>query len=70
MKKFLIVGLLIVSVVLAGCIVEEFPDKGALEPVVEEQSFDSEEAAFNALTEELESLDDLSIAELEQALQE
>ena len=70
MKKFLIIGLLLVSVFLAGCIQGDQSTEGALEPVFEEQSFDSEEAAFNALTEELESLGDISMAELEQALQE
>ena len=61
-------ALLLISTAFLGCV--EQPEESAAEPQFEEESFQSEEAAFDALGQELEDIEDLSPDELEQALQD
>ena len=69
MKAIALAVLLLVSISFLGCIqpAEEIPSDA---PRLEEQPFGSEDEALLALEQELNGVDNLSLLELENALQE
>lgn len=69
MKAIALAVLLLVSISFLGCVQpsEETPSDA---PRLEEQPFGSEDEALLALEQELDGVDDLSLSELENALQE
>jgi len=70
MKAFALAALLLLSIAFLGCVQ---PEPGPGPPAGAEtapDSFESEQAALNALEREIENTEDLDLQEIEQALQQ
>ena len=74
MKAIALLALLLLSLVFLGCVEQKAPPEGAVAGAgstgLQQDSFEDEPGAFDALGRELEGAEDLGFDELEQALQE